>query len=330
MKKVLLTPIETAHLIGTGKVLGLAGDEALLDQMPKGNWIGGTVPYFIGENGGVECHDKIYVSVFEGVNPSDIQIRNYSEGDIQLIAKDAPENGFTFLVLPAATDINLEFATNSRDYEDMFVKPIVGWVSGVKLSDLGTIKPKVYNGRTKQKFDDMGAAIHAKLPANKQAVIKILNLFKQGVGDVIQFPDAGFSVTKCFVNGKPMMFADYLEETQYDKRLPLVANYHGAHINCAIQAVDPVSKSVSFYAPVFPEAEYRQSSAIGDYVKQYEVTTSNLKDDPVFCCNCILNYLYGELEGRKTGAWTGPFTFGEIGYQLLNQTMVYLEINDIG
>ena len=47
-----------------------------------------------------------------------------------------------------------------------------------------------------------------------------------------------------------------------------------------------------------------------------------------FSCNCILNYLYSELEGKKTGGITGPITFGEIAYQLLNQTMVYLTIED--
>ena len=48
--------------------------------------------------------------------------------------------------------------------------------------------------------------------------------------------------------------------------------------------------------------------------------------DPVFSCNCILNYLYGELEGKKTPPYTGPVTFGEVAYQLLNQTLVYCEI----
>jgi hypothetical protein len=35
------------------------------------------------------------------------------------------------------------------------------------------------------------------------------------------------------------------------------------------------------------------------------------------------------LEGKKVGAITGPTTFGEVAYQLLNQTMVYLKITDL-
>jgi hypothetical protein len=45
-----------------------------------------------------------------------------------------------------------------------------------------------------------------------------------------------------------------------------------------------------------------------------------------FSCNCILNFLFGGLEGQKIGNLQGPVTFGEIGYQLLNQTLVVLRI----
>jgi len=47
---------------------------------------------------------------------------------------------------------------------------------------------------------------------------------------------------------------------------------------------------------------------------------------PVFSCNCILNYLYADLAGDKALSITGPATFGEIAYVLLNQTLVYLEL----
>jgi hypothetical protein len=46
----------------------------------------------------------------------------------------------------------------------------------------------------------------------------------------------------------------------------------------------------------------------------------------VFGCNCILNFLYGELEGQAIGGVQGPVTFGEIAYQLLNQTLVTIRI----
>jgi hypothetical protein len=45
-----------------------------------------------------------------------------------------------------------------------------------------------------------------------------------------------------------------------------------------------------------------------------------------FSCNCILNFLFGELEGKAIGGVEGPVTFGEIAYQLLNQTMVVVRL----
>ena len=45
-----------------------------------------------------------------------------------------------------------------------------------------------------------------------------------------------------------------------------------------------------------------------------------------YSCNCILNYLYGEMEGKSVSGFTGPMTFGEIAYMLLNQTLVRLEL----
>jgi hypothetical protein len=38
--------------------------------------------------------------------------------------------------------------------------------------------------------------------------------------------------------------------------------------------------------------------------------------------------VYPKLEGKKTGDFKGPFTFGEIAYILVNQTLVNLVIED--
>jgi hypothetical protein len=66
---------------------------------------------------------------------------------------------------------------------------------------------------------------------------------------------------------------------------------------------------------------------VADYVSAFESRLKTLAPgNIVFSCNCILNYLYSQLEGRRTGGIVGPITFGEIAYQLLNQTLVYLEI----
>lgn len=76
---------------------------------------------------------------------------------------------------------------------------------------------------------------------------------------------------------------------------------------------------------MFRGVEYRHAFPVDDYVREF---TMRMPDEAgiFFSCNCILNYLYSELEGKKTGAITGPVTFGEVAYQLLNQTLVYITI----
>ena len=72
---------------------------------------------------------------------------------------------------------------------------------------------------------------------------------------------------------------------------------------------------------------YKVAAPVGDYVAAFK---SNLprsaSGNIAFSCNCILNYLYSNLEGKRTGSITGPITFGEIAYQLLNQTLAYATI----
>ncbi|MGC4068398.1 MAG: hypothetical protein QM784_27885 [Polyangiaceae bacterium] len=56
----MLTDLKTVvTMLENGKSLILAGDERALRQLPKGQWIGGTIPYFMGESGGVTTQDGI-------------------------------------------------------------------------------------------------------------------------------------------------------------------------------------------------------------------------------------------------------------------------------
>lgn len=324
----LLTVQETAALIAAGKVLALAGDEALLAQLPKGTWIGGTIPYFIADEGGTESRERIYVTELANAQAAGVEIKTYTLDTIENIATDGPENGYTVVILPAQSAIHTEYANHSRDYADMFMKPIVGWIAGVHLDDLGKVAPKVFNGSVGGGLTAEAVALHVTLAADKMAVVRILNLFQQGPdADVITFPEAGFSATTCTVNGRQTSLAAYLGERQLDLKLPLVADYNGAQINTSFQGIDPDGSTVRFYAPVFPGIEYRQAAPVGDYAQEFNALASGTHGDVEFSCNCILNYLYGDLRGHQTGDLRGPVTFGEVAYQLLNQTLVYLDVH---
>lgn len=324
----LISVAEATAAIEAGKVLWLAGDEELLKQLPKGRWIGGTIPYFMSQDGGKTTKAEIYAAELDTSLAKRIQVKFYNTNSIENIAKDAPDDGFTVLLIPAFSDIHLSYAQKAPEYEEMFIKPITGWVTGIHLDDLGSISPKVFNGGTGESSGDKAVAMHVTLAPNKVANLNIVNLVEQGDGDTFEFLETGFSAQKCLVNGVEQSLSDYMTEHDIDTTLPLVANYSGAMINVCFQENDTDSKTVSFYAPVFSGVEYKIAVPVKDYASELQKSLPNLDNPIAFSCNCVLNYLWLELEGKKTGDITGPMTFGEIAYQLLNQTLVYLTIDN--
>ncbi len=327
MKK-LLNLKKVAQKISAGENLILAADESLLNQLPQGNWIAGTIPYFMGQDGGVFTKDEIYVDEVPACTKG-VSIKVYDETTLPGMTADEFENGYSMIIIPANSKPHISFAENSNNYENIFHSPLVGWIAGIDLADLGKVKPKVYNGSTLEKFDEKCVVMHIELPENKVPNLDIINLFNQGDGDVITFDTTGFSVSNCYVNGKKQSLCSYLKENNIDTKLPFVANYCGAMINTSFQLIDSENNKVHFYAPVFEGVEYKIAKPVSNYVEEFTSQSSKLDVTPVFTCNCILNYLYSELESKKTGTMTGPMTFGEIAYQLLNQTLVYLTINDL-
>lgn len=320
---------EVISLINQGKILILAGDEELLKQLPEGKWIGGTIPYFMAENGGLVSKNLIQVIEIPSF-VKNISVKSYNTSSIHNVYRDSYDHGFSIIIIPASSETHLSFAINAPEYKDFASKPLIGWISGVFLDDLATQTPKTFKGSGKAISETDAVVIHIHLPENKYADINIINIFQQGNGDTIEFTETGFSAKRAVINGKEQIFSDYVNDNHLDVKLPLVADYNGTMINISFQSIDNENKTVKFYAPVFKGVSYKQAAPVKDYIKDFTQHLKNVDEQNiVFSCNCILNYLYSELEGKKTGNITGPITFGEIAYQLLNQTMVNLEINDL-
>ncbi len=323
---MLITVEEAADKIKAGKILLIAGDELLLTQLPKGKWIAGTIPYFMTkEAGGLASHTHIFANEIKDF-AENIQIISYKEQELARITNDAPDNGFSFIIIPANSSAHFSYAQNAPNFKNIFFKPIIGWIAGIHLSQLENLTPKVFNGETGEYFDQDAIVMHIPLPQDKIAMINILNIFKQGNGDSITFDTEGFQVKDCYINGKSQNLAQYLLTNVIDTKLPLVADYYGTSINVAIQNIDEQKQLVDLYAPVFKNITYKIAAPISDYVSEFYQQFPRYSVNPIFSCNCILNYLYGELETKHTDPIVGPITFGEIAYQLLNQTLVYLEI----
>ena len=60
---MLISIQEAENIIKSGKKVFFAGEEKLIKNLPKGEWIAGTIPYFIDEKGGVFSEDKIFANI---------------------------------------------------------------------------------------------------------------------------------------------------------------------------------------------------------------------------------------------------------------------------
>jgi hypothetical protein len=323
----LITVQAAAELIRKGVPLSLAGPESALDQLPAGNWIGGTIPYFMVASGGVVVTEgRVFATDLSSFGA--VRIAAYGPDELAGIAGNASDNGFAVTILPAGGLCHTRFAADAANYEGAFLKPTVGWIAGVHLNDLGKATPKVYDGRTATKHEDRAVVAYVALPEDKLTMVEIVNLFEPDGGDVLHFPTTGFEVTDCEVNGETVNFASYVRQRGLDHgKLPLVGDFAGAHVNVSLQNVGDAGGKVALYAPVFPGVDYHFAKPVGDYAAAFrERLAKQDQAGAVMACNCILNFVFGELEGKAIGGLEGPVTFGEIAYQLLNQTVVVVRV----
>src|SRR6185369_9981534 len=117
-------------------------------------------------------------------------------------------------------------------------------------------------GTTGEALEQHAVVMRASLPREKVAEVDVLNLFIQGAGPTLTFPSSGFSTTTVEVDGRRRNFAEYIQESSLDTRLPLVADYCGASINVSFLSVDGPGGEVRFYAPVFADVPYRHARPV--------------------------------------------------------------------
>ncbi|MCL2182508.1 MAG: hypothetical protein FWB85_03445 [Chitinispirillia bacterium] len=319
---MLMTFDEVSKRITAGELLHIAGTEALLRKLPKGNWAGGSTEYFMDGDGGKVSGDLLFVT---GFPYTDFAVKSYGTDNIKDVAVDAYDNGFSILIVPFDSAVHKMYAEKAPGFEDLFIKNIAGWIAGANLGKAGQT-PIAVNGLTGEAHSGRAAALHIGVPADKAVTIGVINIFSQDEeSPLIEFPEEGFSASKCLINGEEAVFADYIAENGIDTKLPLVGDYSGNGVNISFKSTyDGV---VNFYAPVFSGIKYRIAKPISNYAEEFNSHLSDFRDtDAVFSCNCILNFLYGELDGKSIERFNGPITFGEIAYQLVNQTLVYVSV----
>ena len=62
-------------------------------------------------------------------------IRYYDITGLDHVCVDGPANGFSLIIIPAFSGTHSLYARKAPGFEDMFIKPLVGWVAGCHLDD---------------------------------------------------------------------------------------------------------------------------------------------------------------------------------------------------
>lgn len=231
---MLKTFDETSALIEEGRLLHIAGNDDLLRKLPKGNWIGGSTVYFVAAEGGIVSDTFLFVTEFD---KGAFSICNYTVDNVNQVAKEGYDSGYSIIIMPFGSAVSMEYALHAPNYEDMYIKNIVGWVSGVKLELMGQPEhpPIVVNGATGEVFDNQAVTLHLEVPETKTVSVHIINIFHLDENSSpIEFDCEGTEVTTCRVDGKEVNFAEYIKQNNFDTRLPIMANCFGVGLNVDI------------------------------------------------------------------------------------------------
>jgi len=336
----LMGLIEAARLIASGQPCCVAGDPSLLTQLPRGTWIGGSTAWFV-EAGGGQCRrDQLFVTTWPrwpaGSTSGAPQVVRHDAHSLRGLCEEAPPHGLTVLLLPAFSRVHEAFAQEAPDYPGMYLNPLVGWIAGVHADQGPQARPGVLHGPSGEWLEDAAVALHLPLPEGVHAHVDIINLWQAGDGPVLEFEAGGFGARHARIDGQRRPLAAWLREQGAAGHGPLVADYCGAAINVSLREV-PVpdaqdeAPEVRFFAPVFPGVAYRLARPVQDGPAAFarELAQRPLPAPPSFSCHCILEFAPAGSTvamGPSPGDFPGPVAFGEIGYQLLNQTLVYLSL----
>ena len=326
MKSTLFSLEDAQNLINAGFKGIVASDESLLKQLPKGEWIGGTMPYFMSEEGGTTTKEKVLMSELD--SRFDIhQINTYTADQLDNIFSDYPEWGASFIIIPALSKCADLYPRVVEHNSKAFMSPIIGWGSGVLWEDVGKISPKIIDGRDGSLYDDRVIVMHCNLPQNVTANIGTINIIEPS-GPKITFPEYSTELTDALIDGEKRNIYDFLKERNSTIAQAFVTNIRGEKVNLTIKSINDDTKSVTTWNPVNPAYEYQHSDPIDNYEELFEKELENKSGAFAYNCNCLYNYFFCNLDGKKIGDVTGVISFGEIGYISLNQTFVYLTLEE--
>jgi hypothetical protein len=305
MSKTLHTVSEVAQLICAGKALALAGDRQMLSQLPKGTWIGGSIPYFIGDTGGVCSRELIHVTE---IPSRQVSVARYDARTISTVYQDGAKVGFSLIIIPAQSSTHFGFALRAPQFPLFAHKPLIGWIAGLHLSDLGKAKASVFDGTSGEEISDGPVVLHVQLEPDKVAEVSTINIFEMGDGPAIEFDQDGFQARPASMSRPPCRRICCWRRRACPSGMRNLGRMHrcrrcGDQPDTRCRFHGPMVSFRVYAQPDFgrvaPDAPHAMVAAIGtDAIPRSEVTMKiNQKRTHAFACLSLLGIALGAATG---------------------------------
>ena len=111
-------------MINEGKMLHFAADDSLLKKLPRGKWIGGTTPYFMSEEGGIQTKDRLFADVLDFASEAKISV--YGKYNVFQIVEDCYDNGLILIIMPYGSAVATKYAREAPEVEELLARPLGG------------------------------------------------------------------------------------------------------------------------------------------------------------------------------------------------------------
>jgi hypothetical protein len=303
-------------MIGEGLYLILAGERETLQQLPAGNWMAGSTPSYVssGQPGEI-AKNQLYVNQVPeyAVN---VEIKTYDAENLRHIFTEGPDNGFTVLLLPFASEILREYALHAFDYENFGLVPLIGWVAGTGNTWESLQTDVVMYGPDATAHLNKAIVMHVGLPADKYAEIHIHSPFKIHSDVTVVFDENTVAPQEALINGERQNLREYMIRHNINFQYPLIVNLAGINI-CVTFNYD--ASQLTTMTALFKGVNYHFSEP--------DTQVWEIPQDRIYALCCL--YYIINPDPEKLSQMTGPVTYGEIAYQMVTQSVVYLTIGDL-
>ena len=100
-------------------------------------------------------HERVFCTLIEEATNSRVAV--LPTGELPGVVDGRFKSGFSYLLLPAFSEAHRRYSLDAAQYRGLYNQPVMGWITGVHLDEIGKRSPKVFDGSTGRSHDNAAA-----------------------------------------------------------------------------------------------------------------------------------------------------------------------------